>query len=457
MDTPAAGNPIATAAPPREEVLAGMACVDTSGNPRIPMLMEMVGALSRAREPADVLRTFGAGMSRLYGPRGYVSLSTRGLAPGEYRVTRLMTEMDPDALAAADVWAAPDALPVHRGGFFGEIIRTAYPEIIHHLTLRDDPVVGNELAGFGSLMAVPLFDDGEPLNWAITLRREPEGFTEEELEAQIIRANLVGGTVKNTVMARELRAAHGSIRREMEQIGRIQRALLPSRLPDIPGVSIAASYETFDTAGGDMYDFERLDGDGDEAPWAVLIADASGHGPAAATVVAMLNGILYAAPRADFAPARILAFANRHLHAKRLESTFVTALLGVYDPPTRRFTYARAGHDPALLMTPRDGELHSSRLDGVGGVPLGVLEEAEYETQTVQLERGQTLVLYTDGITEAVDPSGRQFGLRGIERSLTECTGAPDCAINHIAGALRAHQAGHPPKDDQTIIAIRID
>ena len=59
MDTPAAGNPIATAAPPREEVLAGMACVDTSGNPRIPMLMEMVGALSRAREPADVLRTFG--------------------------------------------------------------------------------------------------------------------------------------------------------------------------------------------------------------------------------------------------------------------------------------------------------------------------------------------------------------------------------------------------------------
>lgn len=450
----------ASSTPARAEIPAGAACLDTSGNPRIPLLMQLVGDLSRAVEPNEVLSVFASGLLKLHGPRGYVSLSTRGLQPGEYRITRMLREADPVSMIASDTWSQADVLPVHRGGIFGGIIRSAYPEVIHHLELVDDPVVGDWLSDYGSLMAIPLFDEGEPRYWAITLRREPEGFTVDELEEAILRSNLVGGTVKNTVLTRQLRDANARIQREIEQIGRIQRALLPKHLPEIPGLSIGANFETFDTAGGDMYDFERITVDGladDERPWAFLVADAAGHGPAAATVIAMLNAILYAAPRDALAIHELMEFANRHLYAKGLEGTFVTAILGSYDPRTRDLTYARAGHPPALLMQAGNGSAaRIERLDEVGGLPLGVMGDVLYESHTVRLEPGHTIVLYTDGITESASPTGEQFGVEGIERSLTECTGFPECVIGHITAALKAHEGGQRPNDDQTIVTMKV-
>ena len=446
----------------RDDTLQGMLCVDTSGNPRIPILMEMVGAMSRATEPQEVLRIFSSRIEALYGPRGYVSLSTRGLGPGQYKITRLLHMDDPFELAAANPWHEWKDLPIHSGGFFGEIIRTAYPELIHNLSLTGDPVVGDALAQYGSLMAIPLFDDGEPLNWAIFLRQEPQGFSVEELEHAILRANLVGSTVKNVLIAKQLREAHGRIRAEVEQVATIQRALLPNPLPDIPGLTIVASYETFDQAGGDYYDFQPLGDRGDgrdpdpNGPWGILIADASGHGPAAAVVMAMLHAILHAYPHRPDSAAEVLSHANRHLASKQIESSFVTAFFALYDPPTRRLTYARAGHNPPLLKNPGSGG-SVDRLDAVGGVPLGVLDDTTYEDAQIQLQSGQTLVLYTDGITEAHSPDGTMFGLEGIERALIDCTGDPECVVQSITDPLRDHQAGVRPNDDQTIVAIRVE
>ncbi|MCP3905604.1 MAG: serine/threonine-protein phosphatase [Planctomycetes bacterium] len=442
---------------------AGMSCVQTSGNPRIPILMEMVGALSRARTPQEVLKEYSAGVAQLEKPGGYMSLSTRGLPPGHYRITRLLTD-GLTSITAADPWHHGHEMPVHQGGFIGEIIRQAYPEILHNVFLRNDPVVGDALSEYGSIMAIPLFDDGEPLNWAVMLRREPEGFTVEDLEDSILKANLVGTGVRNVLVAQQLREAHDKIRREMEKIARIQRALLPPRMPQITGVSLGASFEMFDTAGGDLYDFtplHRLEPSQDpdpNGPWWVYIADAAGHGPAAATVVAMLNAILAASPEElTHRPSDMLTFANRHLYDKRLDGTFVTALLARFDPATRMLQYARAGHNPALLMGRGGGGMEIRRLDEVGGVPLGVLGEVDYEETSVTLEPGQTFVLYTDGITEAMAPDGRQFELEGIERSLTECSGHPDCVISHVTGALLEHEAGRRPSDDQTLLVMRVD
>ncbi len=446
----------------RDDTLQGMLCVDTSGNPRIPILMEMVGAMSRASEPQEVLRIFSSRIEALYGPRAYVSLSTRGLGPGQYKITRLLHMDDPFELAAANPWHEWKDLPTHSGGFFGEIIRTAYPELIHNLSLKGDPVVGDALAQYGSMMAIPLFDDGEPMNWAIFLRQEPQGFSVEELEQAILRANLVGSTVKNVLIAKQLREAHGRIRAEVEQVATIQRALLPNPLPDIPGLTIVASYETFDQAGGDYYDFQPLGDRGDgrdpdpNGPWGILIADASGHGPAAAVVMAMLHAILHAYPHRPDSAAEVLIHANRHLASKQIESSFVTAFFALYDPPTRRLTYARAGHNPPLLNNPGSGG-SVDRLEAVGGVPLGVLDDTTYEDAQIQLQSGQTLVLYTDGITEAHSPDGTMFGLEGIEQALIDCTGDPDCIVQSITDPLRDHEAGVRPNDDQTIVAIRVE
>jgi sigma-B regulation protein RsbU (phosphoserine phosphatase) len=446
----------------RPETLQEMRGVDTSDNPRIGALMELVGTLSRLTDPKDVLRVFSEGMRNLYGLRGYISLSTRGLKPGQYRITRLLTESDGIMrIHSSDPWSAINSLPIHTGGFFGQIIGSAYPQLIHHLNVRNDPAVGDALAGFGSLMAVPLFDGGEPLNWAIALEKDPEGFTIQELEEMILRANLVGGTVRNTLISKQLREANQRIQREIDQIAQIQRALLPQDLPQVPGVSFATSYETFDTAGGDLYDFailKRDPPDGQNAPesLAMLIADASGHGPAAAVVTAMLNAILYAYPSRNDGPGAVLEYANRHLFAKRLEGMFVTAFLAVFDPRDRSFTYARAGHNPPLLKNPGPGG-SVSRLDQVGGIPLGVADQVQYDSATMTLQPGQTVVMYTDGITDAMNPLHEAFGVEGIARALEACSGEPACVTDSIKVALKQHEAGVRPSDDQTIVAMKLE
>jgi len=443
------------------DLRAGMACVDTSGNPRIPVLMQMVGAISRASDPKQVLREFASGLRKLQTVEAYISLSTRDLPPGQYRITRMLLDPDADSIDDVDPWSGRDAMTVHSGGLLGAIIRQAYPEIIHHLHLEHDPVVGDALADFHSLMAVPLFDNGEPLNWSISLRRDPEGFTVEELEDAILRNNLVGSTVRNVLARKEIHRAHDEIRREVQRIAAIQRALLPERVPDIAGLALAASYETFDTAGGDYYDFLPLrttaDGQPDpDGPWCLLIADASGHGPAAAVMMAMLHAILHAYPDIPDGPAEVLHHTNVHLCAKRIEGTFVTAFLAIYHPTTRELTYARAGHNPPLVKNPGSGGA-VRRLDNVGGLPLGILPETEYEQSAVTLEPGQSLVLYTDGVTEAMNPHGTMFGIAGIEDALVLCTGQPDCVVESLADALKEHEANVQPSDDQTFVIARVN
>src|SRR5688572_30444487 len=126
----------------RERLFQGMQRISLEGNARIGVLMELVGALSRLNEARDVLRVFSEGMRKLYGLRGYISLSTRGLKPGEYRITRMLTEADGAMrIHTSDPWSTINALPIHTGGFFGELIRSAYPELIHHLNVKDDPVL----------------------------------------------------------------------------------------------------------------------------------------------------------------------------------------------------------------------------------------------------------------------------------------------------------------------------
>lgn len=433
--------------------------IDTSGNPRIPVLMEMVGALSEARGPREVLRAF-SNREELYGPRGYVSISTRGLEGGRYRMTDIIDLAGSYDLMLADPLLAAEERPVCRGGFLGELVRSSAPQLMHHLDVRGDPVCGEALAGWGSLMSIPLFEDGAPVNWTIFLRREAEGFSVADLEQAILRVNLVGTAVKTALIAKDLRDAHAQIRAEVEHIAAIQRALLPQPIPDIPGLSIAASYQTFDQAGGDYYDFRALARRADgsvadvEGPWGMLIADASGHGPAAAVVMAMLHAILHAYPQTPGGPAEMLEHVNRHLSSKRIEASFVTAFLGVYDPRTRRLTYARAGHNPPLIAAPGCGA-GVGRLDAVGGVPLGVINPVEYEEATVELEPGRMLLLYTDGITEARSPGGDMFGLHRIERALEACRGDAASVVQSITDPLARHEAGVRPSDDQTIVAIR--
>ena len=279
------------------------------------------------------------------------------------------------------------------------------------------------------------------------------------LEKKRLRDEEKRKTLELAQALEQLKEATARIRAEVEHIAAIQRALLPLKLPAIQGLEIATSYETFDEAGGDLYDFIPIGGQpgsqGDPAaPWGILVADASGHGPAAAVLTAMVNTLVRSYPGKPSGPAEVLSHLNRHLSAKSLEGSFVTAFFGILDPTTRQLVYALAGHDPPLRKTLQGGAIE--RFPEVDGLPLGVLDDADFAEQTMQLQGGDILYLFTDGITEASSPTGVQFGLKGIK----SCLGAPQSSaqdvIQQILAGLHAHENGTRPHDDQTMVALRV-
>ena len=238
-------------------------------------------------------------------------------------------------------------------------------------------------------------------------------------------------------------------------------ALLPESLPRIAGLEIAASYEPLGRAGGDIYDFFPLDEGHDDragahatpSRWCVFIGDVEGHGLAAALVMAIVQAVLHVHPAAIATPAGLLMYGNRQLCSSRIGG-LVTAFLGIYEPASRRLTYARAGHPPPLLRRAADGSIGA--LGAVGSYPLGIDASETFQEAAVQLERGDTLLLYTDGITEARGLAKVLFGVDRLTRVFRDGGDRPAELIDRLREAVRAHEQGNAAEDDQTIVAARV-
>jgi sigma-B regulation protein RsbU (phosphoserine phosphatase) len=290
------------------------------------------------------------------------------------------------------------------------------------------------------------------MNWVILLRRAPSRFTVDDFEQAALRISLIGSLLESQALSAEVADAHALVDREVQRVGRIQRMLLPNPLPRIPGLEIAASYETFGEAGGDLYDFIPLDeGDRPEKRWAIFIGDASGHGPSAAVVIAIVQALLHAHPPGVAGPAALSRHINEHLCRRPINASFVSAWVGIYEPLSRRLTYTRAGHPPPLLM---DAARVLKRLDSAAGYPLGIDADQVFSEATLEMRPGDVLLLYTDGIEEARDQSGAMFGIDGIEAALLCCSSTPQQLVETIRRKVTAHENGRPANDDQTLVAV---
>lgn len=244
------------------------------------------------------------------------------------------------------------------------------------------------------------------------------------------------------------------INREMQEVGKLQRSLLPNPLRRIPGLELAVSYQTSGPAGGDLYDFFALDTDmGRSKRWCLFIGDAAGHGAAASVVIAIVQPILHAHPVPAAGPAELLAYVNRQLCRKDLDG-FVTCFLAFFLPDTKQLTYASAGHPPPLMKTREAFAV--SRLDAAAGCPLGIDASFAFTEASLQLRRGETLLLYTDGITEARGPEGEWFGVERLERALQSAGRRPAQAVRNVCDLLSDYQHSETPIDDQTMVVARV-
>lgn len=442
-----------------------MQATDLSSSPRVQILVDLLRDASKAREPADVFRIFGPRMWRIRPMEFFVSVSTRNMAPGTYKITRYYDVREfrrlhesgdgglPDTVNP-NPWANFQSLPTHTGGIIGRLIDGGTPKILRNISIINDPVFGELLAEFHSAIACPLYDSGEVKNWSIQFRRDPEGFDEKVFEDAFMLGNLIGSITRNLVALKEVERLNKALTTQFEEVARVQQSLLPEKLPEVPGLAMATSYLTSDQAGGDYYDFLPMPG----GKLGILVADVSGHGAGAATIMAMLRAILHCYSGGDGSAAGVLRFANHRLVASRLEGNFVTAFFGVFDPATARLNYASAGHNP-----PRFFDAQSRSIRGIedgAGLPLGITDDLGIWSEDLQLAPGDAVLLYTDGITEAFGThasagSPDMFGVPRLDAAVLASEGRPDTMIELIHRALFDHTGARTRADDQTLVALQ--
>jgi len=410
------------------------------GPERWQQIDALVRDLSKLDDPDQLVRAFASRGDILVRNDGFITVSRRGLAPPAYRVSRSWRMQE-----VINPWTEPHRLPVLGHGLLGELLYRGRPALINRLKVADDDPARDHLAGMSALVCAPSYERGEPVNMVMLLRREPDSLTPADLENLLLHANLLGRAVGNLVLARKLEEANQRLDAEMEQAGRLQRELLPERLPDIDGLELAASYVTCSQAGGDYYQALPLDG----GRWGLFLADVSGHGVAAAVGTGMLHALLLSCPGPRDEPGVVLAHMNRPLARHAPGGLFATAFYGVYDPPQRTLRFALAGHPPPLL---RLSPFHVAPAPALTGFPLGVVEDAAWPEQEHRFHPGQAFLLYTDGVTEGLNPADEMFGAARLADTVRLAPGRAARLVEHVDRHFRDFRAGAADLDDRTLL-----
>ena len=236
--------------------------------------------------------------------------------------------------------------------------------------------------------------------------------------------------------------------REQEDARMIQSALLPSVMPEVTGIDVAARWTPASGIGGDCYDLIRFS----DTRLALSIADVVGKGLPAALLMSNLQASVRAFATASAEPHDVAARVNRLLCQHISAGKFVTLCYAVVDTERRSVAFANAGHNPPILLR-RDGRIE--RLAPTGLV-LGVAPEWPYETGRHALETGDRLVCFTDGITEANSPAGEEFGEERLLAALTAHREASSGRLTEILAHAAAAWAGGATQDDATLIVLTI-
>jgi hypothetical protein len=236
------------------------------------------------------------------------------------------------------------------------------------------------------------------------------------------------------------------VRDELDLARELQRDLLPRSAPDLPGWVVAHSYRTASAIGGDYHDFQRTA----DGRLALVVGDASGHGMAAALIMAIANATLKAAFDHETEPVNVVTRLNRALVRTGGRKAFMTLFYGLLDLDSGLFDYVCAGH-PFPQLRRADGRIVEL---GAGSLPLGMAENLQTTAMSVVLEPDDRLLLYSDGVPEALSgPQGEAFGFDRLQKLLVEAGTAHEIH-DRILGAFDAHVGDQPLADDLTLVVL---
>lgn len=309
-----------------------------------------------------------------------------------------------------------------------------------------------------SVMCAPLVTADDRALGVIQLDTQDRAkrFTQDDLK---LLASVCSQSTVALEIARlhEQQLAQERVRRDLELAEQVQRGFLPARLPEVAGFQFFAQYKSAMTIGGDYYDFIQLPG----GRWAILLGDVAGKGVPAALLMAKLGAEARFCMLTQPDPAAAIAALNDELINAGLSDRFVTMTAVVFDPNEPTLRVVNAGHWSPLIYRGATGELVDAINHDLTGPPLGIVPGMTYDTGTTDLDVGDTVIIFTDGVIDAVNSHGTQFTFEGVRKALIAEDSVLDmmCPPPTLLGkrlfdSVKSHSAGCAQFDDIAIVVF---
>jgi phosphoserine phosphatase RsbU/P len=329
--------------------------------------------------------------------------------------------------------------------------------LIGHVALRGKPFVAadvskepryiNARARTRSEMIAPIISNNEVIGVFDLESDELDAYSNDDIEILMLLASQVAIIIEKVMLHDQL-IEKKRLETQLEVARQVQLELLPARDPQLEGFDISGYNFPTEEVSGDYYDWVRIYDD----QIGVAIADVSGKGMPSALLMAFLRASLRAATHIGYAPHISMAKVNYLLWESIERNQFVTAFYGILDATNRTLAYSNAGHNPPLLID-ANGNAH---FEERGGVPLGMFRDSRYYEYFATIDPGQALVLYTDGVTEAMNSALDEFGRERLVESVKRCRHlSAREMIESIHRDVINWTDGHGAHDDVTFFIIK--
>ncbi len=303
----------------------------------------------------------------------------------------------------------------------------------------------------GSLAVLPLVAGGQSFGALFAAKMMTDGFEEDDVTALATFAGQAALALSHASLF-QVALEKERLARELALAREVQQRLLPQSIPEMAGADLAVAEHPAHEIAGDYYDFVDLG----EGCFGILIADVAGKGAAAAFYMAQLKGVVQSSAKLTRAPGEFLALANEALTPSLARRAFISATYGVLDTRNGTFTVARAGHCPIVMARDEDGPW-LLRADGLGiGLDPGPLFRSTLHEQVVHLSPGDVFALYTDGLVEARNADGEEYGYDRLAETIQDLR---EHIASDVLAALLADQrhftGTNDYADDQTVIVLK--
>jgi phosphoserine phosphatase RsbU/P len=299
-----------------------------------------------------------------------------------------------------------------------------------------------------SELVVPLTSKGRVVG-VVDLESTQVGyFTEYHERFLMTLASRMASSLVNAELHTRVAENEARLGREMKIAREIQLQLMPDEVPSIPPLQLAVLFKPVTQLGGDLYDWIPFD----DGRIAIVIGDVAGKGAPAALYGALSSGVIRTRAGRKYPPGQMLELVNKTLFQRPIEGQYVAVTYAVYDPKNKTIALSNSGLPYPLLV--RAGQ--PSFVD-VGGVPLGLFPDSRYEETSLQLQTGDVLVFYSDGVVEMRNDSGEEFGLKRLADAVrSSCEKSPEEIVKSVSATLAEFIGRVRPQDDRTMIVIRM-